>query len=83
MESEEEKRKAIYAKHEFQRQLGIAIGKLLFAIGLVLLIPTIMFSIFLPFAVYLLCLGAICYITAKHEEWFYPKRTTNSSTAPE
>jgi hypothetical protein len=81
MESEETKRKAIDAKHEFQRQLGITIGKSLFAIGLVLLIPTIMLSVLLPLTVFCSCLGVIIYIMAKHEEWFYLKRTTKSSTA--
>jgi uncharacterized membrane-anchored protein YitT (DUF2179 family) len=81
MESKERRRKTVDTRHEFQRQLGIAIGKSLFVIGLVLLIPTIVFPVFFPFAVFLLCLGVTCYIMSKYEEWFYPKRTAKSSTA--
>ena len=79
MESEETRKRAIDARHEYQRQMGIAIGKFLFVIGLVLLIPTIMLLIPLPVSVFCLCLGSILYIMAKHEEWF---QTTESSPAP-
>jgi hypothetical protein len=79
MESEEEKRKAMDARRESGRQSGTAMGKLLFAIGIALLLLGLVWLEFLrPLGVVCLCLGTTFYITSKHEEWFYPKRKDKS-----
>jgi len=79
MESEEQKRKAMDARREYGRQFGIAIGKLLFAIGIALLfLGLVWLELFRPLGVLYLCLGATSYIMSKHEEWFYPKRKDKS-----
>lgn len=80
MESEETRRKAIDARREYGRRLGIAMGKVFFVTGLVLLFLSLVYSVFFrPVAVLFLCLGTISYITSKYEEWFYPKRKSESS----
>jgi hypothetical protein len=77
IESGEQKRKAMDARHEYE--LGIAMGKLLFAIGIVLLLLGLVWlELFRPLGVLCLCLGATSYIMSKHEEWFYPKQKDKS-----
>jgi fatty acid desaturase len=79
METGEQKRKAMDAKQRFSRQFVIAIGKLLIAIVIALLLLALAWSSsFLPLVVFFLCLVAVWYITSKHEKWFYPKRKDKS-----
>jgi Flp pilus assembly protein TadB len=79
IESGEQKRKATDAKQKSSRQFMIAIGKLLIAIVIALLLLALAWSSsFLPLVVFFLCLVAVWYITSKHEKWFYPKRKDKS-----